>query len=323
MAVSQSAPKSASTNQPVIPDFEEHPVRVILDDHNALWFHVADVCRMLGLRNASEAVTTHVDPEDVSKRTTPSAKGQQQANYISWPGLCFLVFGSTKPEAKRFKRLLCKEVLPAIRKARSNYGDVERAIADGLERVVQGLEQVLRELSNQNAPDTIVMPPRQELRLSHRRILSFQQAIRPIHIEYGKVWTTTLAISEECQANHVYLMQQVEGLLRVEMIQRKDHDRIWFFPDQARSAQQLHCLTEDGFHALWQHIEHTITTEEKKKTDLRNGCERISKMFASLNCIGDKRTKRAPASATVQAVTELTKAAAYLANASARSGSHG
>jgi hypothetical protein len=38
------------------------------------------------------------------------------ANHINESGLYALIFGSTKPEAKRFKRWVTSEVLPSIRK---------------------------------------------------------------------------------------------------------------------------------------------------------------------------------------------------------------
>ncbi|MBF0463408.1 MAG: hypothetical protein HQL87_18765 [Magnetococcales bacterium] len=330
MAVAQSAQKSATINQLIPFDFEEHAVRVILDEHGAPWFHVGDVCQVLDFGNPSQAVASHVDGDDLQKLEVIDSLGRtQQANHVSEFGLYALVVGSTKPEAKRFKRWVTHEVLPTIRKT-GGYGkaDCTNAASDrfiaGLLHAVQELKQVTQKLDRQNTPDTFAMSSRQELRLSHtRRALTFQQAIRPIHIEYEKIWTTTRAISEEGQVNHAYLMQLVESLLRAGMIQRKDHDRIHFFPDQACSAQQLHCLTEDGFHVLWQHIERTHTAEEKAKTNLRDGCERISRMFAFLNCAGGRRTRRVPTRDVGGLIASLDNVAAELANAVARGGRHG
>ncbi|MEO5350999.1 MAG: Bro-N domain-containing protein [Magnetococcus sp. YQC-3] len=324
MAVSQSAPQSAPINQLIPLDFEEHAVRVTLDEHGAPWFHAGDVCRVLGFGNPRQAVESHVDEDDVQKLDAVDSLGRtQQANYINESGLYALIFGSTKPEAKRFKRWVTQEVLPAIRKT-GGYGKADAAISENLARVLQGLEQVVQALDNTGDLDSIAQMPRQELRLSHRRILSFQQAIRPIHIEYGKVWTTSLAISEKCQVSHAHLLRIVDEMLFLETIQRRDHDRVWYLPDRARIAQQVHCLTESGFRALWQRLEQNTTAEERANTNLDEGCQLISRMFESSERAGGRGQKWSPAKGpSVKVLSELAMAAAELANATARSGRHG
>ncbi|MBF0116605.1 MAG: hypothetical protein HQM04_16375 [Magnetococcales bacterium] len=324
MAVSQSAPQSAPINQLIPLDFEEHAVRVALDEHGAPWFHAGDVCSVLGFVNQHDAVARHVDEDDLVKREVIDALGrQQQTNHINESGLYALIFGSTKPEAKRFKRWVTHDVLPTIRKT-GGYGKADAAVSEKLARVLQGLEQVVQELDSTQDLETIAQMPRQELRLSHRRILSFQQAIRPVHIEYGKVWTTTLAISEKCLVNHVYLLRIVDEMLHLETIQRRDHDRVWYLPDRARTAQQVHCLTESGFCALWQRIEQTITAEEEAKTNLDEGFKLIGRMFESFERAGGHGQKRSPAKGpSVKALSELAMAAADLANATVRRGNHG
>ncbi|MBF0400249.1 MAG: hypothetical protein HQL90_05730 [Magnetococcales bacterium] len=317
MAVSQSAPKSAPINNLIPFDFEEHAVRVTIDEHGAPWFHAGDVCSVLGFGNPHQAVASHVDEDDLQKLEVIDSWGRtQQANYVNESGLYALIFGSTKPEAKRFKRWVTHEVLPTVRKT-GGYGKADVVISEKLERVVQ-------ELDSARVLESIAHTPRQELRMSHRRMLSFQQAICPIHIEYGKVWTTTLAISEECQIEHDYLMQRVESLLRTGVINSKDYDRIWFLPDQARRAQQIHCLTEDGFRAICQYLGWVVTAEERAKTNLDKGCKLIGRMFESLERAGGRGQKRSLAkNSSVNVHSELAMAVAELANAVAGSGSHG
>ncbi|MBB3118882.1 hypothetical protein FHS03_001927 [Massilia violacea] len=48
---------------------------------------------------------------------TPTPGGMQQMNHVNESGMYALVLGSTKAEAKRFKRWVTSEVLPAIRKS--------------------------------------------------------------------------------------------------------------------------------------------------------------------------------------------------------------
>ncbi|WP_042295638.1 BRO-N domain-containing protein [Paraburkholderia bannensis] len=105
----------------IIPfSFENHEVRIVADDTGAPWFCANDVCAVLEYSNARDAIAKHVDPDDVAKRDTIDSLGRpQQTNHINESGLYALILGSTKEEAKRFKRWVTAEVLPTIRKTGS------------------------------------------------------------------------------------------------------------------------------------------------------------------------------------------------------------
>lgn len=80
------------------------------------WFVGKDVATALGYAKPTDAVRKHVDSEDrgVSKTETPS--GEQEVVIINESGLYSLILSSKLPNAKRFKRWVTSEVLPAIRK---------------------------------------------------------------------------------------------------------------------------------------------------------------------------------------------------------------
>ena len=96
--------------------FEDHLVRIQTDEQGNPWFNANDVCGVLGYANPRKAIDDHVDPEDVTKRDTLTAGGTQQQNHLNESGVYALIFGSTLPTAKRFKRWVTAEVLPSIRK---------------------------------------------------------------------------------------------------------------------------------------------------------------------------------------------------------------
>ena len=75
-----------------------------------------DVAEILGYERTADAIRVHVDPEDrgVGEMQTPG--GTQQMVIINESGLYSLILGSKLPGAKRFKRWVTAEVLPAIRK---------------------------------------------------------------------------------------------------------------------------------------------------------------------------------------------------------------
>jgi prophage antirepressor-like protein len=104
--------------------YEALPVRMQMDGEGEILFRADDVCQALEMGNPRQAIDSHVDPEDVQKLDTLTAGGQQQVNYINISGLYALIFGSKKDAARKFKRWVTHDVLPAIQKTGSySLGD--------------------------------------------------------------------------------------------------------------------------------------------------------------------------------------------------------
>ena len=87
------------------------------------WFVGKDVADALGYGNPTKAVYDHVDEDDKkmgSQNGDPSIKDslgrEQYPVFINESGLYSLVLSSKLPTAKKFKRWVTSEVLPAIRK---------------------------------------------------------------------------------------------------------------------------------------------------------------------------------------------------------------
>jgi len=97
--------------------FESHTLRVQVDEVGQPWFNASDVCDVLDMGNPSQAMKSHVDPDDLQKLEVIDALGRtQRSNHVNESGLYALILGSTKDAAKRFKRWVTSEVLPSIRK---------------------------------------------------------------------------------------------------------------------------------------------------------------------------------------------------------------
>jgi prophage antirepressor-like protein len=85
------------------------------------WFVAKDVCDVLGLGNATEALRNLDDDE---KFALSNSEGKMAGfdhatagvNIINESGLYNLIFRSNKPEAKTFRKWVTSEVLPSIRK---------------------------------------------------------------------------------------------------------------------------------------------------------------------------------------------------------------
>lgn len=94
--------------------FDGAAVRVITDEAGEPWFVAADVCAVLGIANARDAVG-RLDADEKGVASTDTLGGTQQVTTVSEPGLYALVGRSRKPEARAFDRWVRHEVLPAIR----------------------------------------------------------------------------------------------------------------------------------------------------------------------------------------------------------------
>lgn len=75
-----------------------------------------DVAEILGYTNASKALADHVDEEDKLNNNSLPSLGQRGGWLINESGLYSLILSSKLPTAKRFKKWVTSEVLPAIRK---------------------------------------------------------------------------------------------------------------------------------------------------------------------------------------------------------------
>jgi prophage antirepressor-like protein len=98
--------------------YEGAQIRVLTDSQGAPWFIAADLCSCLGIRNPSDALS-RLDDDEKGLGSTETLKGQQSLATVNESGLYALVLSSRKPEAKRFKRWITHEVLPAIRRTGS------------------------------------------------------------------------------------------------------------------------------------------------------------------------------------------------------------
>lgn len=95
--------------------FENTAVRTLGTPELPL-FVAIDVVKALGFKDTINPIKRHVDPEDLIKAEVETKGGVQTLNCVNQSGLYALIFGSKLESAKRFKRWVTSEVLPAIRR---------------------------------------------------------------------------------------------------------------------------------------------------------------------------------------------------------------
>lgn len=97
-------------------NFENHEVRSL----NEPWFVGKDVADVLGYSNSRKAMADHVDDEDkevlTSRNVTLENIPNRGITVVNESGLYSLILSSKLPSAKKFKRWVTSEVLPALRK---------------------------------------------------------------------------------------------------------------------------------------------------------------------------------------------------------------
>ena len=99
-------------------NFENQQVRTLTVDEEP-YFVGKDVATILGYKNGSRDINTHVDEEDKLRYQISTAGQMRDQILINESGLYSLILSSKLPNAKKFKRWVTSEVLPAIRKTGS------------------------------------------------------------------------------------------------------------------------------------------------------------------------------------------------------------
>lgn len=104
------------TNEIMNFEFDGNDVRTMQINGEA-WFVGKDVASVLGYQRTAKAIQDHVDEEDKDEVPVRDSIGRMQKTpIINESGLYSLILSSKLPSAKRFKRWVTSEVLPAIRK---------------------------------------------------------------------------------------------------------------------------------------------------------------------------------------------------------------
>lgn len=119
---------------PAIFSFENIQVRTLGTSEFPL-FVANDIAKALGYQNLVRTVNDRVDPEDLFKSEIETNGGRQLVNCVNESGLYALIFGSKLESAKRFKRWVTSEVLPAIRKT-GRY-EAQETITPAEQRAIQ------------------------------------------------------------------------------------------------------------------------------------------------------------------------------------------
>ena len=118
------------------------------------YFVGKDVASALGYRNAPKAMADHVDDEDKGITKCYTLGGNQEMTVINESGLYSLILSSKLESAKRFKRWVTSEVLPAIRKNGRYELEQQNTQLSNQNRMLESRNTLLEEITAQQKPLT-------------------------------------------------------------------------------------------------------------------------------------------------------------------------
>lgn len=95
--------------------YNNHQIRTVTGPDGATWFVARDVCDVLAITNAGNALASLDEDERGSIRIADGTPGTPNKSIVSEAGLYSLILRSRKPEAQAFKRWVTHEVLPSLR----------------------------------------------------------------------------------------------------------------------------------------------------------------------------------------------------------------
>ena len=118
------------------------------------YFVGKDVATALGYTNTMKAIRDHVDDEDKLGERIVLSGQNRQATVINESGLYSLILSSKLESARRFKRWVTSEVLPAIRRnGRFELEQHNKQLANQA-RLLENRNALLEEISAQQKPLT-------------------------------------------------------------------------------------------------------------------------------------------------------------------------
>jgi prophage antirepressor-like protein len=192
------------------PSGKEHQIKLsgTIDDP---YFCGKDVCNVLGYETPKDALQRYVEHDDKQplqhlRSTNPNKLGPAdrpnllgsfepltyrtgKAVYVNESGLYSLILSSEAPFAKEFRRLVCKVILPSIRK----YGcyHAETKLSEAMEQLAikeQSEEELRRE--QEELKDKLVRAERKAIRVNKfmRRVVIKEKKLEWIYIATTKMY---------------------------------------------------------------------------------------------------------------------------------------
>lgn len=134
-------------------------VRTTTDENGEVLVCLYDVCKALGLTSAK--VAQRLEKDVLSKHPLSTKGGNQTGWFVNEDGFYDVVLESRKPNAKKFRKWVTSEVLPAIRKT-GMYA--KEGVADPMEGLRQMTTTFTEYVRSQQMVNQVLLEALQTLR---------------------------------------------------------------------------------------------------------------------------------------------------------------
>lgn len=130
-------------------EYNSLPVRTVTDGEDQTWFAGIDVCNILGYVDKVQPIEKLDEDAKKLDRITDGSGQLRKTWMVNEFGLYSLILSSEKSEAKLFKKWVCHEVLPAIRKAGKYTTEQEKEHEMSLKMIAAKIESLRNEREEQ------------------------------------------------------------------------------------------------------------------------------------------------------------------------------
>jgi len=145
-------------NNLTIFSYEGKEVRTVRNSGDTLWV-LKDVCAVLGISNYRDTAE-RLDPDERVSVRVDTLGGAQEMIGINESGLYNVILRSDKPETKKFKRWVTREVLPSIRK-HGLYAIDE--LLDNPDALIRALQEIKAERTRNAALEVSISIQEQQI----------------------------------------------------------------------------------------------------------------------------------------------------------------
>jgi len=125
-------------------NFSNNEVRIVKSETGEPLFCGMDSCHILGISSHRDGLS-RLDDDEKASVVVDGKKGKREMTFITESGLYALIFSSRKAVAKKFRKWVTSDVLPALRK-RGFYG---RLPANEIRLLRQQRMTILRMISSE------------------------------------------------------------------------------------------------------------------------------------------------------------------------------
>ncbi|MFJ3787811.1 Bro-N domain-containing protein [Kitasatospora sp. NPDC090091] len=148
------------------------PIRVVMIDGEP-WFVTADVCRILGRGNPTDAVKVlephqHCTVDLRSVTLVPNkgypvsavrkayGRGNPLIGVVNETGLYGLLMRSDKPSAKQFQQWVTEDLLPSVRRGDTDVPSQQRRMAETLAEAIGQQVRIVAEIDHEDWPGVTI-----------------------------------------------------------------------------------------------------------------------------------------------------------------------